>query len=34
MAEVFRGTMLGLEGFARPVAIKRVLAELYSHGSM
>jgi serine/threonine-protein kinase len=28
MAEVFRGTMLGIEGFARPVAIKRVLAGL------
>jgi serine/threonine protein kinase len=26
MAEVFAGTMLGAEGFARPVAIKRVLA--------
>jgi serine/threonine protein kinase len=25
MAEVFRGTMVGLEGFARPVAVKRVL---------
>jgi serine/threonine protein kinase len=28
MAEVFAGTMLGLEGFARPVAIKRVLPGL------
>ncbi|HET9620732.1 MAG TPA: serine/threonine-protein kinase [Kofleriaceae bacterium] len=28
MAEVFRGTMLGIEGFSRPVAIKRVLAGL------
>jgi serine/threonine protein kinase len=25
MAEVFRGTMVGAEGFARPVAVKRVL---------
>jgi serine/threonine protein kinase len=25
MAEVFRGTMIGAEGFARPVAVKRVL---------
>lgn len=25
MAEVFRGTLIGAEGFARPVAIKRVL---------
>ena len=28
MAEVFRGTMTGAEGFARPVAIKRILPEL------
>jgi serine/threonine protein kinase len=28
MAEVFAGTMLGVEGFARKVAIKRVLAGL------
>jgi serine/threonine protein kinase len=28
MAEVFAGTMIGLEGFARPVAIKRVLPGL------
>jgi eukaryotic-like serine/threonine-protein kinase len=28
MAEVFVGTMVGVEGFARPVAIKRVLAGL------
>ena len=26
MAEVFRGSIVGVEGFARPVAIKRVLA--------
>jgi serine/threonine-protein kinase len=28
MAEVFAGTMIGAEGFARPVAIKRVLSGL------
>jgi hypothetical protein len=28
MAEVFRGTLVGLEGFARPVAIKRMLPAL------
>ncbi len=28
MAEVFRGTTVGAEGFARPVAIKRVLPHL------
>ncbi|MCB9645923.1 MAG: protein kinase [Deltaproteobacteria bacterium] len=28
MAEVFRGTLLGAEGFSRPVAIKHMLADL------
>jgi len=28
MAEVFRGTMVGAEGFERPVAIKRILPSL------
>ncbi len=28
MAEVFRGTLMGVEGFARPVAIKRMLPTL------
>jgi hypothetical protein len=28
MAEVYAGTMIGLEGFARPIAIKRVLPGL------